>query len=194
MIKRLVIKRIGLPTSTNVSEIRIFFRGNELPNHRSLLACPTDREWGRIRLQWAFRDTGVKTGVGVRELGIRPPPQLETIINEINLALQRGMNPRLTLDGTGGTYILTNTKKQCIAMFKPSNEEAFAPNNPRGYEGKMGQKGFRSGVRLRTLDCFFRSSIHIFFCLGKSFNDRFYLVKVPSVRWLHFSSMRNMVA
>ena len=31
-------------------------------------------------------------------------------------------------------------------MFKPIDEEAYAPNNPRGYEGKLGQQSFRSGV------------------------------------------------
>lgn len=144
MVKRLIIKKLLLPPSTNITEIRIFYRGNELPNHRSLLACTTDRD--KIRLQWAYRDRGLS--VGVRELGIRPPPQLDAICDEINLSLQRGMIPRLTMDGTGGTYILTNTKRQNVAMFKPSDEEAFAPNNPRGYEGKLGQKGFRSGVGL----------------------------------------------
>lgn len=39
-------------------------------------------------------------------------------------------------------------KRQRVAMFKPQDEEAFAPNNPRGYEGHLGQKGFRSGVKV----------------------------------------------
>ena len=41
--------------------------------------------------------------------------------------------PRLTEDGTGGVYILTGVKQDPVAVWKPSNEEAFAPANPRGY-------------------------------------------------------------
>lgn len=144
MVKRLVIKRLNLPKSTNVSEIRIFYKGSELPNHRSLTPFVSERTRSKIRLQWAFRDG--TTRIGLRKIGFRPPPFLQSLINEISLGLQRGVNPKLTLDGTGGTYILFNGKRQQIAMFKPQDEEAFAPNNPRGFEGQIGQKGFRSGV------------------------------------------------
>ncbi|ETW32399.1 hypothetical protein PFFCH_00180 [Plasmodium falciparum FCH/4] len=50
------------------------------------------------------------------------------------------------MDGTGGTYLLYNAKKKICSVFKPLDEEAFAPFNPRGYEGKMYQEGFRAGV------------------------------------------------
>mmetsp|Transcript_10342 Transcript_10342/g.10293 ORF Transcript_10342/g.10293 Transcript_10342/m.10293 type:complete len:431 (+) Transcript_10342:443-1735(+) len=50
------------------------------------------------------------------------------------------------MDGTGGTYFLRNTYRDIRAIFKPLDEEAFAPNNPRGHLGKMGNPGFRTGV------------------------------------------------
>jgi len=33
-----------------------------------------------------------------------------------------------------------------MGVFKPIDEEAFAPNNPWGHVGEFGSKSFRSGV------------------------------------------------
>jgi hypothetical protein len=33
-----------------------------------------------------------------------------------------------------------------IGIFKPVDEEQFAPNNPRSYEGSFGSQTFRQGV------------------------------------------------
>lgn len=51
------------------------------------------------------------------------------------------------MDGTGGTYFLRDNNKRVAAVFKPVDEEPFAPNNPRGYVGELGQQGLRRGVR-----------------------------------------------
>ena len=56
------------------------------------------------------------------------------------------MVPKLTSEGTSGTYILRGKDKSCIGVFKPVDEEQFAPNNPRDYQGTFGSKTFRSGV------------------------------------------------
>ncbi|CAN0558790.1 unnamed protein product, partial [Laminaria digitata] len=45
--------------------------------------------------------------------------------------LDRGFKPELTLEGTGGTYFLQDAARQKVAVFKPQDEEPFAPNNPR---------------------------------------------------------------
>ena len=52
----------------------------------------------------------------------------------------------MVLEGTGGTYNLRGTKKKVIGLFKPIDEEAFAPNNQKGYVGKLGQQSFRNGI------------------------------------------------
>jgi hypothetical protein len=43
------------------------------------------------------------------------------------------LKPLATLDGSGGTYILRAPTKQNVAVFKPSDEEPYASNNPRGF-------------------------------------------------------------
>ena len=58
----------------------------------------------------------------------------------------KGLKPNLSYDGTSGTYMLRGPDKKTLAIFKPIDEEAFAPNNPRGHEGPFGSSTFRAGV------------------------------------------------
>ena len=58
------------------------------------------------------------------------------------------LDPSLTLEGTSGTYFL----RQCpnrppVAMFKPIDEEAYAPNNPRDMKGPFGSETCRPGIK-----------------------------------------------
>lgn len=59
-------------------------------------------------------------------------------IDAINMALFKGITPKMTEFGTSGSYILQGIDKKPIAIFKPIDEEPFAPNNPKGYVGKFG--------------------------------------------------------
>ena len=64
-------------------------------------------------------------------------PRLRSLIDQASLGLSLGLKPKLTEDGTGGTYILSarshNHAKIPVAILKPSDEELWAPCNPRGY-------------------------------------------------------------
>lgn len=55
------------------------------------------------------------------------------LLRRVQNGFQHQGKPRLTADGTGGVYILVGAKHKPVAVWKPSNEEAFAPANPRGY-------------------------------------------------------------
>jgi len=74
------------------------------------------------------------------------PPLLNSIIEEITHGFLEGLIPTLIPDGTSGTYNMRNLNKEVVALFKPIDEEAFAPNNQKGYVGKFGQEGFRKGI------------------------------------------------
>ena len=49
-------------------------------------------------------------------------------------------------EGTSGSYILNNIDGS-VAVFKPIDEEAFAPNNPRGMKGLFGSETSRPGIK-----------------------------------------------
>ena len=55
------------------------------------------------------------------------------LLHRVRRGFENQGKPRLTEDGTGGVYILVGEANQPVAVWKPSNEEAFAPANPRGY-------------------------------------------------------------
>jgi len=54
----------------------------------------------------------------------------------------------LAEEGLGGTYFLRDASAQQpkVAVFKPADEEPFAPQNPRDMVGPLGSPGVRSGV------------------------------------------------
>lgn len=66
------------------------------------------------------------------------PKDLIWVIKDIQRGFEAGLKPKLTNDGTSGTYFLRSTDKKPQAVFKPIDEEAFAPNNPRGNVGSFG--------------------------------------------------------
>ena len=54
-------------------------------------------------------------------------------------ALSFKIKPILAEFGTSGSYFLENINRNKIAIFKPLDEEPYAPNNPRGMKGDLGQ-------------------------------------------------------
>lgn len=74
------------------------------------------------------------------------PSVLRSLIEEVRHGFLAGLSPTLIPDGTSGTYNLRNTNKEVVALFKPIDEEAFAPNNQKGFAGKFGQETFRNGI------------------------------------------------
>ena len=74
------------------------------------------------------------------------PQQLQSAIKEIEKGFKKGLKPKLTDDGTSGTYLMRGISRKPLAVFKPIDEEAFAPNNPRDHVGRFGQQSFRAGV------------------------------------------------
>lgn len=66
------------------------------------------------------------------------PEGLESTIKDVKQGFKAGLKPQLTDDGTSGTYFLRDKKKLPTAVFKPIDEEAYAPNNPRSFIGPFG--------------------------------------------------------
>lgn len=75
------------------------------------------------------------------------PPELLSCIEETRRGLESGMVPQLARSGLGGTYFLSNSESKVLGVFKPEDEEAYAPNNPRELKGRMGSRGVRGGLR-----------------------------------------------
>lgn len=68
---------------------------------------------------------------------------------EIEAALKKGLHPLLVTEGCSGSYWMRGTDRQIMALFKPFDEDNFAPNNPVGprLQASLGQRRMRPGVR-----------------------------------------------
>lgn len=75
--------------------------------------------------------------------------KINEIVEEMVAALKTEIDPIPVNGGLGGAYYFRNVKGQSVAIVKPTDEEPFAPNNPKGFTGKLlGQPGLKQSVRV----------------------------------------------
>lgn len=74
--------------------------------------------------------------------------ELNGVLAEAVLALERGIKPDLTEDGLGGTYFVKSRAGRPIAVFKPRDEEPMAVNNPKAHAGDGRGEGLNEGVNV----------------------------------------------
>ncbi|KAL3824009.1 hypothetical protein ACJIZ3_020038 [Penstemon smallii] len=71
------------------------------------------------------------------------------LVKEIVKAIKNGVDPIAVHSGLGGAYYFRNIRGESVAIVKPTDEEPFAPNNPKGFVGKaLGQPGLKRTVRV----------------------------------------------
>jgi len=132
---------------------RLFFGpGNDLPNHRTLNDAGIYRSgetlWFDIHSsagclsstdKTSLLSSGSASKVCVSSvLYDLTPKRMRRIVQQIRRGIDLGLKPEIALDGSGGTYFMKDARKVKVAAFKPSDEEPYAPNNPRGYLKGLG--------------------------------------------------------
>lgn len=71
------------------------------------------------------------------------------LVKDIVKAIKYGVEPIPVNSGLGGAYYFSNLRGESIAIVKPTDEEPFAPNNPKGLVGKaLGLPGMKHSVRV----------------------------------------------
>ncbi|PON46419.1 Phosphatidylinositol 3-/4-kinase, catalytic domain containing protein [Parasponia andersonii] len=71
------------------------------------------------------------------------------LVKDIVMAIKNGVDPIPAQGGLGGAYFFRNSRGETVAIVKPTDEEPFAPNNPKGFVGKaLGQPGLKRSVRV----------------------------------------------
>lgn len=77
---------------------------------------------------------------------------MKAIVLDLHQALQRKIAPTPVEDCTGGVYYMRSNTHRIAAIFKPADEEAYAPNNPKHYLREeiaavnTGIPGIRAGI------------------------------------------------
>ncbi|CAK8561700.1 unnamed protein product [Lathyrus sativus] len=74
---------------------------------------------------------------------------MKHMVKDIVKAMKIGIEPIPVHGGLGGAYYFLNRRGESVAIVKPTDEEPFAPNNPKGFVGKaLGQPGLKRSVRV----------------------------------------------
>ncbi|KAH7532804.1 phosphatidylinositol 4-kinase gamma 5 [Ziziphus jujuba] len=75
--------------------------------------------------------------------------RIKKLVMDIVTAIKNGIDPVPVCSGLGGAYYFKNCDGDNIAIVKPTDEEPYAPNNPKGFVGKaIGQPGLKRTVRV----------------------------------------------
>ncbi|KAK3419706.1 hypothetical protein EUGRSUZ_G00381, partial [Eucalyptus grandis] len=74
---------------------------------------------------------------------------IKQLVKDVVKAIDMGVDPIPVHGGLGGAYYFRNSRGDCVAIIKPTDEEPSAPNNPKGFVGKaLGQPGVKRSVRV----------------------------------------------
>ncbi|WOL19188.1 phosphatidylinositol 4-kinase gamma 5 [Canna indica] len=75
--------------------------------------------------------------------------RIKQLVKDVVEGINSGIDPTPVHNGLGGAYYFRNNKGDKVAIVKPTDEEPFAPNNPKGFVGKaLGQPGLKRSVRV----------------------------------------------
>ena len=88
--------------------------------------------------------------MGVEVFGnLKTNCRLEACLEKVRQGFKSGRKPTLAHEGTSGSYILKGPGDDSneLGVFKPIDEEPFAPNNPRGMQAPFGSETCRPGVK-----------------------------------------------
>jgi len=154
-----VKQRLREQLSVPVAWMRLYLRHDELHNGQRLIdLLPSSKE--RVLRSSSSRglslnlkaqnprdfDSGCYVHAWGADAAAAEGEDEGRLLSGVQRGLAMGLAPQLAWDGTGGTYVLRDTRRAPLAAFKPRDEEPFAPNNPRGFPGKMGQPGIHPFV------------------------------------------------
>lgn len=75
--------------------------------------------------------------------------RMKELVKDIAKAIKIGVDPIPIHSGLGGAYYFRNCFGENVAIVKPTDEEPYAPNNPKGFVGRtLGQSGLKRTVRV----------------------------------------------
>jgi len=72
-------------------------------------------------------------------------PEAEQLVSRVRAGLFAGHAPEPIADGEGGTYKLFGADGECVAIFKPADEEPHAAGNPKRHDDSPKRDGILPG-------------------------------------------------
>jgi len=128
-----------------IADQRLFYKAQELAQNNLSLHSLGFHKKIKIILREKPKLEG-KFGIVERYETLPKMPVIDELLSTVQEGFAQKLIPKLTFEGTSGSYFLQNKFRKNIAIFKPFDEEPMAPNNPKGYPGKIGSPAFKPGI------------------------------------------------
>ena len=81
--------------------------------------------------------------------GSKQSLKIRRLVKEVCKGIEAGAQPVIAKGGLGGAYYFRNCFGENVAIVKPTDEEPFAPNNPKMLTGRaLGQPGLKPSIRV----------------------------------------------
>ena len=130
---------------------RLFHHHSELLNNQKTLEDLLEEEEENSTTIWLslrYDDSKGSAPPFVRPFmtSLLAYPDVKAVVQSITKGFLKGFVPKEVKDGLSGSYFLRGSEKEDLCIFKPFDEEPYAPNNPKGFVGKLHSKGIRKGV------------------------------------------------
>ena len=124
-IRNCISQRTGIPNK----QICILDKGRKLVKSISLYQLNVENN--QINLHYYIRSSE-RGESWLRVISNRGLDEdFLSAVDDVRNGFSVGINPELSLYGTGGTYFLNDRYRWNLLVFKPEDEEPFAENNPR---------------------------------------------------------------
>jgi hypothetical protein len=144
-VKDLLLKEYEPLKGCKASDVDLYCNGQLLSESKMLVEYNFSQAIDEpVEIKFA-----VNAGMGI-SLDPSGDPTFAGLVESAMIAMLEGKAPRLEEQSTGGTYRLFGPNNEPLAMLKPCDEEAFAPQNPRGNVGISGSPSFMKGIYSTT--------------------------------------------
>ncbi|KAL8141568.1 hypothetical protein V2J09_014600 [Rumex salicifolius] len=95
----------------------------------------------------------MKIEIDITPIIVNPKVTLSSVLCDLGdskfYGLANGRNPIQSSEGTGRAYIMSDvTGQKYVSIFKPTDEEPMAVNNPRGLPESLDGEGLKRGTRV----------------------------------------------
>ena len=111
------------------------------------------QQWIQSKEPEVVAQNSLLSDVLLEPLIVNPNIELSSVVKELITStisgLERGNQPIRSSEGSGGVYLMQDSSGlQHISVFKPTDEEPMAVNNPRGLPLSMDGEGLKKGTRV----------------------------------------------
>lgn len=99
--------------------------------------------------QQAIQENSVRIEPIIVNPKVELPPVITDLVRSTADGLEKGNSPFMSSEGSGGAYFMQDgSGQECVAVFKPIDEEPMAKNNPRGLPLSEDGEGMKRGTRV----------------------------------------------